>query len=528
VDPGSSPSLLGEACRSNADCTTGLSCSSISQGYPGGYCTSACTSPSSCGDALCTPIGTDTVCAPTCTSDTQCRQGYGCCATLADVCVPLGACTPAACRRPVETSALSAGVQPFGLKRVNDVVTFPVPTNTGSVTIMQQAQLANLTVIYQNQVIDNSAVPLTITRPDGTLAYDDNADAGISSPDGSTDPSGNYAFYGGATPNTAAFTFPNTSASLSAGVPAGDWKFVVNDYANECTFLSGCNDGGTSGNLYDVTVVTRPLPGGSTVQVAFYIVGEMTTIAGAPFRASNATTDPGVQRMVQTFQALLANAGITANVVFFDVAATDRARFGTNINAQTTGPCDELSQMFTLSGDHPGNTMNVFLVQSLRAADVNGSITVVGIDGTIPGPSSFNGTVHSGAVVSATDLFTGLPNCPGATAPLAPGCGPDKVAYIAAHETGHFLGLFHTTEQEGADFDPISDTAKCPCTTCATTAERAQCGTGNPPLITNDRCLSSPCGGGDNLMFWFLQAGTSRGTISPHQAQVMKLNPLLQ
>jgi hypothetical protein len=186
--------------------------------------------------------------------------------------------------------------------------------------------------------------------------------------------------------------------------------------------------------------------------------------------------------------------------------------------------------MFTISGQHPGNTMNLFLVQSLRSADATGGATVVGIDGTIPGPSSLNGTVHSGAVVSAADLFTASQQSCGTGVNIA-GCGPDRVAYIAAHETGHFLGLFHTTEQEGADFDPLTDTAKCPCTACSSPTDRPNCGSSSvaAPFIAADRCVSLPaCGGGDNLMFWFLEAGIWRAVITPQQAQVMRLNPLVQ
>jgi hypothetical protein len=534
ADLDGTPGALGESCRANGDCSSGLSCTVANLGYPGGFCSASCTESAPCGTGVCTPIGSAQLCTPTCTTDTECRQGYGCCPTLGNVCIPLAACTPPACTRPVVTSALPpAQVQQFGTKKVGEEVSFIVPPDTGSVTIVEQAQIANLTIVYRNSVLDNSAVPLTITKPDGGLAYDDmDAGAGgVSSPDGGTDPSGEYAFYGGATPSTVAFTIPNTSASLNEGVPAGTWKFVVNDYANECTFIQGCSDGGTTSNTYDVSVLTRPAPQGTDMEVAFYIVADMNTASGAPFTAANAAADLYVQQMVQTFKRILANAGITASVTFYDVSATERARFGTNISADTTGPCSELCQMFTLSGTHPGTTMNLFLVQSLRSASSGGN-TVVGIDGTIPGPSSLNGTVQSGAVVSAADLFGGsLQNC-GSSLNIG-SCGPDRVAYIGAHETGHFLGLFHTTEQEGADFDPLTDTPKCPCTTCADPSERSNCGANSvaAPFLTARQCIppsAAGCGGGDNLMFWLLQAGASAGTLTSEQAKVMRLNLLVQ
>ena len=318
------------------------------------------------------------------------------------------------------------------------------------------------------------------------------------------------------------FTIPNTSASLAAGVPEGTWKFVVNDYANECTLLSGCSDGGSADSMYDVSVITRTQPPGSTLDVAFYIVADMSNpVSGAQLRAANATSDTSVNRMVQSFQGILAQASITANVTFYDVGASDRARFGTNLSVTNTGPCEEMNQMFTLSSANGGNVMNLFLVQGLQSSDSNGSFYVVGVDGTIPGPSSFDGTVQSGAVVSIADLYARTSYCTGG---LNVNCGADSVAYVAAHETGHFLGLFHTTEKEGADFDPITDTPRCPCSTCASTVDQPRCGTSNPPNMLASSCVSSSCGGGDNLMFWLLAPG---GKLSPQQAQVMRLNPLV-
>ena len=461
-----------------------------------------------------------------CSSSPNCQT----CASLGNACVPPGACTPSSCERSIVTSALPAAqVQSLGVHKVGTELTFAVPSGAGSVTIVQQAKIAGLTIVYKNQVIDNSAVPLTVKFPDGGTAYDDNVDAGSPSPDGGSDSSGNYAFYGGGTPNTGAFTIPNTAASLDAGVPAGNWKFVVNDYAYECAaVVSGCNDGGSTDSEYDVSVITRTLPAGNVMDVAFYIVADVTA-AGVPLRAANAPNDPNVQRMVQTFTSIMANAGIGVNVRFYDVSDAARARFGTNLNVNSTGPCEEMNQMFTLSSANPGNFMNLFLVQGLRATSSGGG-TVVGVDGTIPGPSSFNGTVQSGAVVSMVDLFSsGSSSCPLGGYDLCR-FGADIVAFIAAHETGHFLGLFHTTEQEGADFDPLTDTLKCPCTACASTADRLKCGTygANAPAIVADRCVSAPtCGGGDDLMFWFLREGVSTGVLTPQQSQVMRLNPLV-
>ncbi len=456
-----------------------------------------------------------------------------CCVALLAVACPSSPPGPAvndvppACSRPVAASALpGAQLLLHEAHTTGDNVSFTVPAGTGSLTILHQATKANLLVVYLNSIQDNSAVPGVIYQPDGTKAYDDNDPAydpsKLSSPDGGTDPSGLYAMYGGGTPTTAAFTIPNTARSLDAGVPAGQWSFRVSDYAFECAQAnSNCSDGGATGNTYDVTVLATPAPPATpTLDVAFYLV------ASVPFTAADAINDPSVKRMVSTFRSIYAKAGITVGTVtFYDVPAAAVTRFGTHINADSTGPCDELDQMFLLSADHPGNMLNLFLVQSITSQS-NAGGSVVGIDGTIPGPAGFAGTVHSGAAVSLADLYQGTGSCAGG---INLNCGADEVAYIAAHEAGHFLGLFHTTEAEGLDFDPITDTAKCPCTQCAPSSQRASCTSSSASniFLTANFCVSpgAGCGGGDNLMFWQLEAGVSLANLSAQQGAVMRFNP---
>lgn len=439
---------------------------------------------------------------------------------------------PANCQRPVVGSALPAQVLLHQANhKTGDVVSFNVPAGTGSVTIVHQAQTANLRVVYKSQVLDNSAVPDKVFQPDGGKVYDDNDPnyQAASSPDGGSDPSGLYAFYGGGSPSTAAFTMPNTAYSLDAGVAPGTWSFMVNDYAYECATLSGCSDGGVLGNTYDVTVTANLAPAPTAkanLDLAFYIVASETSPkTGLPLNAANANAgnDPSVQRMVSTFKNIYSQAGINiSSVTFYDVAPAAVTRFGTHINADNTGPCDELNQMFLLSADHSGNTLNLFLVQSITSKSSSGG-SVVGIDGTIPGPSSFAGTVHSGAAVSLADLYSRPQYCVGA---INLSCGADVVAYIAAHEAGHFLGMFHTTESSGADFDPITDTAKCPCIPCASSTQCGNSTSQNPVVLPAGQCVTAPqCGGGDNLMFWQLSAGYSQGNLTPQQGAIMRLNP---
>ena len=525
---------LGDSCVSQSECGPGLTCNVAASGFPNGFCTVDCTT-MQCASGSCAGLASGATCAPACSSDADCRNGYSCCVSLGDVCVPSSACLPAACTRPVQTSSLPAAqVIAFGTQPVGKTVSFPVPAGTSSITIVHQAKIANLDVVYQGQVIGNSAVPGQIVDPNGKVVYDDNDPKFQidSSSDGGVDPSGLPATFGTDSPSTAAFTVPNTTAGLDAGIPAGTWKFIVNDYAYECTTLSGCSDGGSPNNTYDVSVLLKGDAGTSgNVDVNFYIIADATTLTGQPLNAATATTDPTTQRMVNTFKGLYAAAHVNVRTVtFYDVSEAVKAQFGTRIDADLTGPCDLLDQMFLLSSDHPGNAINLFLVQSITSKNTGGG-SVVGIDGTIPGPASLAGTVHSGAAVSLADLFSGT--CTPTTPDLR-NCGADLVAFIAAHEMGHFLGLFHTTESDGRFFDPLTDTAKCPCTLCATSSDKPRCDTqtsSNPVFLQAPQCTvaTGGCdGGGDNLMFWQLQPPASKGTLTSQQAAIMLRNPAVQ
>ena len=90
----------------------------------------------------------------------------------------------------------------------------------------------------------------------------------------------------------------------------------------------------------------------------------------------------------------------------------------------------------------------------------------------------------------------------------------------AAHEMGHQLGLFHTTEAEGNEFDILSDTPEC--------SWSSQNNDGND-VVSAEECDGF---GGDNLMFWTpwssvsRSAGKKQETLSSHQQHVLKYSPI--
>lgn len=166
-------------------------------------------------------------------------------------------------------------------------------------------------------------------------------------------------------------------------------------------------------------------------------------------------------------------------------------------------------------------------MDGLDVTDDGDQFQIAGIDGSIPGPSGVPGTVNGGAVVTLGNFGQGT--C-GSTLDIAH-CGTDHLAYVVAHEAGHWLGLYHTTERSGTRFDPLADSPTCPCATCAPTAERDTCADRDPPGAATDMigayCArdEATCAGASNLMFWLLDDERSDGSVTAQQAEVMRLNP---
>ncbi len=138
---------------------------------------------------------------------------------------------------------------------------------------------------------------------------------------------------------------------------------------------------------------------------------------------------------------------------------------------------------------------------------------ILGRDGAIPGPA-IHGTQASGIIARAANY--------GYSAEGFTEHETDQrvLVKILAHEIGHYIGLFHTTESNGALSDPLPDTPECG-------IENDQNGDGK---VTGPECRGK---GAENLMFWsidsdLISTGSFQSEISGYQLDVVNTHPLVR
>lgn len=544
---GGTPDSGNPVSSCSTGCAAGLQCTTNSD-FPTGACTAACTTPGTAGcrsGEVCAPLSTGNYCVQTCVSSASCPDGLVCATTVqGKVCLARGfalgsptpcpaptlvvgstagpAAPPSTCQTPRVPSSLPASdVQSLGTHQVGTQLSFSVPAGAVGMSLVSQAfAVESPFIVYQGTVLANLPVPSPLLTPSGATFFDDNASL-------PADPTSALFLVASPAPYTAALTFPGTSAALDValdgGLPGGEWTLGVNDYAYECLSL-GCDDGGTASNTYDVSVIVKPgpLPATGHMDVDIYLVS--TTLD-----AGTAVSNSAVQRFASQYATFYAQAGVcVSTITLHDVPEWAKTQYASLSVDDADLPCGEFRQMFTLA--EPGRTMELFLVDELLSGTKLGhGESIVGLDGAIPGPATFNGTIAGGAAVSLADLLT----TGGCGSGFSANCGPDLVAYVAGHETGHFLGLYHPSESGGDFFDPLVDTPACVCQLCqATSTAAAICGNnpdgGLASQVLPAICSGSTqeCGGGNLLMFWIVDSA-SVGNISPQQAAVIRANPLI-
>lgn len=223
------------------------------------------------------------------------------------------------------------------------------------------------------------------------------------------------------------FAVPADDSSTSS-VEAGQWTFHVAAF-NANGSLASSNP--------QVLVKVRTAAGG-TVPDGLVDMNVIVVNGAGITAAQAAASGSEVQLAIAHMNSLYSTIGLAVgDVAFYDFQDSNFAVLTTT---------DEMQQLFEVSGDAALDPrVNLFIVGDLQG-DLNGA---AGIAGGIPIPMDLNGTIHSGVVLYLQGSGTGT-------------------GEVMAHEVGHSLGMYHTTEFDGSN-DPISDTVGCAAGTISTT-----------------------------------------------------------
>lgn len=196
--------------------------------------------------------------------------------------------------------------------------------------------------------------------------------------------------------------------------------------------------------------------------------------------AASAPADLDLGEVIDGIDAVFASAGISVGEVRYFDAAEDVADDYRIIRGNRDAL--ELAETSVLRGETMDDAlrMNLFFTRGFNFGGV------IGISMGIPGAPGLHGSPSSAVVFTSEYLGDAEGNA--------------LTAQLIAHELGHFLGLFHTTEMDSAAFDNLADTPEC----------RSGFPDGCPDRL--------------NLMFPF--AGADHTELSFEQGRVIQYNPL--
>ena len=278
--------------------------------------------------------------------------------------------------------------------------------------------------------------------------------------------------------------FPHTPAY---GIRSGSYKFKVHNVSSETQTIT-----------VSAVMNNRVSPTGGTLNVNLVFCGIPDISAATAFGGQSLASQRFVT-MFNEFKRIYERVNIQIAVSgVFDCPAAEGARltFLSLDDANGNGHPDDVEDLAKLTSNYPANAVTYFLVQ-----DANG----FGVySGGIPGPALTSGTLASGVAVATF----------GPIGDLTP-----EMALIQgrtmAHEGGHYLGLFHTTERDALLTDPISDTPAC----------HPARDTNHNGTVEAAECLDLD---GTNLMFWGpLALGTQQDGLTEGQKFVLYRNPLI-
>jgi hypothetical protein len=251
-----------------------------------------------------------------------------------------------------------------------------------------------------------------------------------------------------------------------------------------------------------VSAVKLPPASASPVQVQAWVKhglqgAAVPAVQELPLTVVLVGTDapPGLDQALQTMTGIWRRAGIEV-LPSMQVRAEGPA--GVEVDPTLGSDTPAVGEALLLSRQAAPGTLALVVVGNLTLP--GSDLGLWALSGSIPVPP-LQGTPRSGVLVSASFLRRD------------PGLG----GQILAHEVGHALGLFHTTERPLINgmpiHDQLDDTAAC---TAAADAD-------HDGFLDARECAGQDAG---NLMFWATPRGAT--ALTPGQGEVARRSALVR
>ncbi|MFI5308696.1 MAG: hypothetical protein ACHQ53_15170 [Polyangiales bacterium] len=222
-------------------------------------------------------------------------------------------------------------------------------------------------------------------------------------------------------------------------------------------------------------------------------------VQGAMLDAASAQSEPTLQAALSKMRDIYKGIGIDlSSIDYRDLTGAQVAKLS---SVHDDG---EFAELLTLLQPEAPTTpvVNLVFVDDLEVAPGQGQR---GKSSGLPGPALADGSPRRGGVVLAIST---LP------------ASSQLLGELLAHETGHYLGLRHTSEYDGIRHDPIADTPECPA------ARATKVTSDGVHVLTAEDCADLD---GYNLLFYTPPQGFStQEALTPGQAFVLLRNPLVR
>lgn len=261
--------------------------------------------------------------------------------------------------------------------------------------------------------------------------------------------------------------------SPAVAAESGLWTFTLGTLAGDLNNID------FSGLTLTATIRTGPEPDTSAERPAL--------IRLKPFVTADSVTSAQVDSVLMRIEQIAADNQV--ELVIEPVTMIDDAQF----NEVSSSFLDAQTALLVSMGS--ADAVNLFFIEGFSDTDSLG-----GIAGGIPGNLGTS-QGHNGVLVDAT-AYLGVPN----------EIFVQNTAETAFHESGHLLGLYHTTEARFSFVDVIDDTPFC---------EEAVHDTNNDGVANSTECPDAA-----NPMFWFNSALVDWGPLTDGQKHVLFYSPI--